>query len=178
MQFTYNANSEPVEQALESFQNSLADNAPALKLIADDFREMIREQFASEGAAGGTPWAELAPSTLRARRGRSGILNSTGALLASLTDADSAGHVEETDGQLLSIGSSLPYAMFHQTGAGRGFGLSSMLSGRGLGRGLPMRPIIVLSDDRSAAWVGMVGQSLSEKALVLGGNELGGLKKG
>jgi phage gpG-like protein len=174
MQFTYNANSESVEQALESFQNSLADNSPALKLIADDFREMISEQFATEGAAGGTPWAGLAPSTLRARRGGSGILNSTSVLLASLTDPDSAGHVEKTDGQSLSIGSSLPYALFHQTGAGRGFGLASILSGRGLGRGLPMRPIIVLTEDRSAGWVDTMRQGLSEKALVLGGKELGG----
>lgn len=174
MQFTYDVNSESVGQVLESFQNSLADNSPALKLIADDFREMIGQQFATEGAAGGTPWAGLAPSTLRSRRGGSGILNSTGALLASLTDPTSAGHAEESDGQSLSIGSSLPYALFHQTGAGRGFGMTSLLSGRGLGRGLPMRPIIVLSDDRSASWVGMVEQGLSEKALVLGGKELGG----
>lgn len=174
MQFTYNVNSESVEQGLESFQNSLADNSPALKLIADDFREMVSEQFASEGAAGGTPWAELARSTLRSRRGSSGILNSTGALLASLTDSDSEGHVEETDGQSLSIGSSVPYALFHQTGAGRGFGLASILSGRGLGRGLPTRPIIVLTEERSAGWVGMVGQGLREKALVLSGKELGG----
>src|SRR5438034_273641 len=113
MQFTYDINSESVEQALESFQNLLADNSPALKIIADDFREMIREQFASEGAAGGTPWAGLAPSTLRAPRAGSGILNSTGALLASLTDPDSAGHIEETEVQSLSIGSRLPYALFH-----------------------------------------------------------------
>ena len=174
MQFSYEVNSETVEQTLKSFQNSLADNSPALKLIANDFREMISEQFASEGAAGGTPWAGLAPSTLRARRAGFGILNSTGALLASLTDPDSAGHVEETDGQSLSIGSSVPYALFHQTGAGRGFGLASIPSGPGLGRRLPMRPILVLTEERSAAWVGMVEQGLSEKARVLGGRELGG----
>jgi hypothetical protein len=172
MQFTYDLNSDAVDQALAAFQGSLADNSPALKLSADDFREMVLEQFATEGAAGGTPWAELAPSTLRARRADSGILNSTGALIASLTDPDSADHVEETDGQSLSIGSSLPNALFQQTGAGRGFGLTSIPSGRGLGRGLPMRPIVVVSDERSQAWADLVGQSLDDKTLVLGAKEL------
>lgn len=172
MQFTYDMNSEAVDHSLAAFQGSLADNSPALKLIADDFRDMIAEQFATEGAAGGSPWAELATSTLRARRAGSGILNSTGALLASLIDPDSADHVEETDGQSLSIGSSLPYAIFHQTGAGRGFGLTSIPTGRGLGRGLPMRPIAVLSDERSQAWADLVGQGLDDEAVLLGAKEL------
>ncbi len=174
MQFTYDIDSEPVDRGLESFQSSLADNSPALALIADDFREMMAEQFATEGASGGTPWSPLAPSTLRSRRSGGGILESTGALLASLADPDSADHVEEADSQSLTIGSSLPYALFHQTGAGRGFGLTSIPSGRGLGRGLPMRPIVVLTDERSGSWVDMVGQGLEEKTLLLGGDELGG----
>lgn len=174
MQFTCEINSEPVSQALEAFESSLADNSPALQLIADDFREMIAGQFATEGAAGGAPWAALAPSTLRGRRSGSSILNSTGALLASLIDSGAAGHVEESDGQSLTLGSRLPYAIFHQTGAGRGFGQRSITPGRGTGRGLPMRPLMVLSDERSGRWVEMVARSLDEKSIVLGGNELGG----
>lgn len=174
MQFNYELNSEPASQALEAFESSLADNSPALQLIADDFRELIAEQFATEGAAGGTPWAALAPSTLRGRRSGSSILNSTGALLASLIDSGAAGHIEESDGQSLTLGSRLSYAMFHQTGAGRGFGQSSITPGRGKGRGLPMRPLIVLSDERSGRWVEILGHGLAAKAHALSGNELGG----
>ncbi|HEV2349019.1 MAG TPA: phage virion morphogenesis protein [Terriglobia bacterium] len=178
MQFTFDMNSGPVEQALESIESSLADNSAAFLQIADDFREMVAEQFAPEGAAGGTPWAALAPSTLRRRRAGSGPLNSTGALLASLIDAGSAGHVEEADGQTLTLGSNLPYAMYHQTGTGRGFGQPNIASGRGLGRGMPMRPILILSDDRVGRWAELVGRSLEQKALVLGANEMGGMMKG
>jgi phage gpG-like protein len=177
VQFAFDINSEPVDQALESFESSLADNSAALQLVADDFREMIAEQFASEGAAGGTPWAALAPSTLRRRRAGSAPLNSTGALLASLIDAGSGGHVEEADGQTLTIGSDLPYAIYQQTGTGRGFGQADIASGRGQGRGMPMRPLLVLSDDRAGRWADIVGQGLAEKTLVLGGTELGGMTK-
>jgi len=57
IQFSYDINSDQVERALAGFQGALADNAPALREIADDFREMIAQQFASEGQAEGTPWA-------------------------------------------------------------------------------------------------------------------------
>lgn len=174
MRFNYELNSEPVTKALESFEASLADNSPALKLIADDFREMITEQFATEGRAGGTPWAALAPSSARGRRAGSTILNSTGALLASFTDSGAAGHFEEADGESITLGSRLSYAMFHQTGAGRGAGQSSLAPSRGQGRGLPARPIIVLSDERTGRWVEILAQSLHDKAVLLGGKELGG----
>jgi hypothetical protein len=172
MQFTYDVNSEPMDKALEAFAALLGDNAPAL--IADDYRQMIAEQSASEGSAGGTPWAALAPSTVRSCRSGSTILNSTGALLVSLIDSGGAGHIEESDGQSLTLGSNLFYALFQQTGAGRGFGQTSIPTSRGQGRGLPARPIITLSDERSAKWVELFGQSLDEKARVLDAGELGG----
>ena len=117
------SNFEQVDRGLARYQASLEDHSPALLAIADDLREMIAEQFATEGAAGGTPWAPLAPSTLRghhARRG--GILNLTGALLGSLTEKGAPGHVEDSDGRELVFGTELPYATFHQTGTGIGFG--------------------------------------------------------
>ena len=142
MQFTATVNSEPVEQALRVFQASLAEQSPALTEIADDLRAMVTEQFASEGRAGGTPWAELAPSTARRRRAGPSLLNVTGALLASLRDAGAPGHVEETAGQTLTLGSRLPYAIYHQTGTGTGYG-QTFLPGHSKGqRGMPMRPLI------------------------------------
>ena len=58
MTFTADLNSEAVTRALRAFQALLAEPSPALTEIADDFRAMVTEQFASEGRAGGTPWAE------------------------------------------------------------------------------------------------------------------------
>ena len=173
MQFTTTVTSEPVEQALRAFQASLAEQSPALAEIADDFRAMVTEQFASEGRAGGTPWAALAPSTARRRRAGTQLLNATGALLASLTDAGAPGHVEETDGQTLTLGSRLPYAIYHQTGTGAGYG-QRLLPGPTKGRrGLPMRPLIVLTPARSDQWTELVRQHLEEKNPLLGARELG-----
>jgi phage gpG-like protein len=173
MTLTADLNSEPVEQALRAFQDSLMDQAPALTEIADDFRAMIAEQFASEGRAGGTPWAALAPSTVRRRRSGT-LLNVTGALLSSLRDVGAAGHVEEADGQTLTLGSRLPYAMYHQTGTGVGFGQTYMpvrVKGQ---RGMPMRPLIVLTPDRVERWTELVQQALEKKTLLLGPKQLGG----
>ncbi|MBI1941032.1 MAG: phage virion morphogenesis protein [Acidobacteria bacterium] len=179
IEFTYSINSQPVEKALANFQASLANQSPALKQIADDFREMIARQFASEGRAEGTPWAPRhhpsVPSSLR--RGipiRSGgvvktrpgqaqglpLLVRTGALLRSLTAPGAAGHVERFEDHSLAIGTSLPYALFHQTGTRR----------------MPARPIIVLSGARSERWVEIVRDGIEEKARLLGEKELGGAK--
>ncbi len=147
---TDNANS--FERGLQIFAGTLADPSPALATVADDLREMARDQFATEGAAGGTPWAEAAPSTSHRGAGR-GLLYRTGALFFSLTDPGATGHVEELDEDSLVFGSSLPYAMFHQTGTGIGFGQERVpahprarrgISGVGRGRALPMRPLLVI----------------------------------
>jgi phage gpG-like protein len=157
IEFTYAVNSEPVENALATFQQSLAEQSPALMRIADDFREMIAQQFASEGQAEGTLWAELAPSTFRRRRASTSILYETGALLRSLTGPGAGGHVEELEGYSITLGSRLPYAGYHQTGTRR----------------MPARPIIVLSGTRGERWTEIVRRSLEEKTLLLGSKELG-----
>jgi phage gpG-like protein len=157
IQFTYAVNSEPVENALATFEEALAEQSPELMSIADDFREMIAQQFASEGLAEGTPWAALAPSTLRHRRASTSILYQTGALLRSLTEPGAAGHVEELEGYSITLGSQLPYASYHQNGTRR----------------MPARPIIVLSGTRAERWTEIVRQEIEQKALLLGAKELG-----
>ena len=160
IEFTYALNPESVEKALAGFQESLADQAPALARVADDFREMIGQQFTSEGRAEGTPWPELSPATLRRQHASTPILYKTGALLRSLREHGAAGHVEELEGYSLTLGSRLPYALYHQTGTRR----------------LPARPIIVLSGARSERWTEIVRQQIAEKALLLGPMQLGGSK--
>ncbi len=164
--FTYADNSEEVSRALAGFQDALADNAPALREIADDFREMLAEQFASEGRAGGTPWAGRRggprgrPGQGRHRRVRGQaqglpLLVRTGALRDSLIGLG-ADHVEEMDGRSLTLGSRLPYAMFHQLGT----------------RFMPARPIVVLSDERSQRWTEIVRRAIEGKSALLGTKEL------
>jgi phage gpG-like protein len=153
IEFTYTINSQPVEKALENFQASLADQTTALREIADDFREMVAGQFASEGQAEGTPWA---PRKAVGAIHESPLLVRSGALRRSLTTRDAAGHVEQLEEQSLAIGTSLPYALFHQTGTRR----------------MPARPIIVLSGARSERWVEIVRGGIEEKTVLLGKEKL------
>ncbi len=168
--FTYADNSEDVTKSLAAFQDVLADQAPALREIADDFREMLAQQFASEGRAGGTPWPprksqRSVGATRRVARTRrpdqigTPLLVRTGALRDSLISPGS-GHVEEMDGRSLTLGTRLPYAMFHQLGT----------------RHMPARPIIVLSEERSQRWAEVVRTAIEDKTVLLGKQELGGGK--
>lgn len=159
--FTYADNSEAVSKALAAFEQSLADEGPALAAIADDFRAMISQQFATEGRASGTPWAARKSMHVGAApRGRPGsegrrrglpLLVRTGALLESLRGPSGANHVEEIGPDTLTLGSRLPYAMFHQLGTRR----------------MPARPIIVLSGERTERWLEIVRSAIEEKTVLL-----------
>jgi phage gpG-like protein len=175
--FAYADNSEAVAKSLGEFQDAMADQQPALTQIADDFRGLIAEQFASEGRAAGTPWAarktqggaDIARYAMSAKRKSqtwrrtamsappdAPLLVRTGALRDSLTQPVAAGHVAELDRQTLTMGSRLPYALFHQTGTRR----------------MPARPIIVLRDDRSQKWTEFIRAAIEEKTQLLGAKEL------
>ena len=165
--FAYADNSEAVTKSLGEFQGAITNQQPGLAQIADDFRELIARQFASEGRTAGTMWAARKSSLVGAApRGRPGqghslpLLVRTGALRDSLTQPVAAGHVEESDRQTLSIGSRLPYALFHQTGTRR----------------MPARPIIVLRDERTAKWAEFVRAAIEEKTPLLAAKQMGGEK--
>jgi phage gpG-like protein len=158
--FNSSINSESVEGSLNMLQAQLSDLSPAMELIAEDVREMEAEQFASAGASGGTPWAALAPSTVRRKRGAGGILVASGALLDSLTDAESPEHVETIEKLSLEIGTDLPYARFQQTGAGWGFGEALPPPAPRRGHGVPTRPLLVLTADHENKWIGFVMQQI------------------
>ena len=184
--FAYSDNSQAVAKSLAGFQDAMADQAPALGEIADDFREMVARQFASEGRAEGMPWAARhhpsVPSSLRRGSAKRGVVKArpgqalyrmvtgqaqglpllvrTGALRDSLTRKGAAGHVEELDRQTLSIGSRLSYALFHQLGTRR----------------MAARPIVVLSDARGAKWTAIIRGAIETQSALLGAKELGGGK--
>jgi hypothetical protein len=59
------------EKALEGFAATMVDLRPFWPLVVPITIAFFGEQFATEGAAGGAPWAPLAPSTIaeKARHG-------------------------------------------------------------------------------------------------------------
>ena len=165
-------NSEAVDGRLDVLQGQLGDLSPSMAMIAEDYRQTVAAQFASDGAAAGTPWAALAPSTLKRKRGGNGILQATGALLGSLTDPGSPDHVETIDNLSLTFGTDLPYAEFQQTGAGWGFGETTLPPDPRHGPGVPMRPLLVLTADSQDRWVGFVARQIQTPSLSV--NEWGG----
>ena len=91
--------------------------------------------------------------------------------------------MEEVGDQQLIFGSSIPYATFHQTGAGLGLGQAQLggvtprskrSTGLGRGRALPMRPLITVSDERTASWVEMFRQRTTGASSILGASQLNG----
>lgn len=172
MQLDGSINSQDIQKRLEDFEASLGDYSAAFAAIADDFGDMVAEQFATQGESGGTPWADLAPSTLRRKKSGGGILNDTGALLRSLVDPEAPDHVETGDKLSLEIGTDLPYAMFHQVGTGWGLGLASLPPAPRHGHGVPMRPVLVLTADHEERWVGFVMQQIQAEARTLGLTQL------
>lgn len=154
--FTYADNSEALGGSLADFQSALAESEPALRQIADDFRAVIERQFESEGRAGGTPWAPRRDILQRTPTTQP-LLVRTGALRDSFIRPGAAGHVEEITDQTLTLGSRLPYAIFHQTGTRR----------------MPARPIIVLKEERTSRWTEIATRTIEGKTVLLGAKELG-----
>ncbi len=137
---------ELFHRRFEEFTSSMRNWAPAFRQIADDIlTPLVQSQFETEGGAGGTSWQELAPSTMKYRKPTS-ILYVSGALLHSFIDKG-GDHVEDIQPLHLSWGSAKPYALFHQTGTGKGYKKARVATGKGTGRGMPMRPIIALTDE-------------------------------
>jgi phage gpG-like protein len=90
--------------------------------ISAELKERVREQFQTEGAAYGQHWLERKRETRRSKNRP--ILFQTGRLKQSFLEGPE--HIEESDGTTLTIGSRVPYAIFHQLGT----------------RKMPARPIL------------------------------------
>jgi phage gpG-like protein len=113
---------EIVSRDLLRFASNIEDARPAFSRIARLFEEAAREQFATEGSAGGEPWAPLAESTLRSKPPGKGILENSGRLLNSLVFGGVAGAgdaVRFLGAQEMRWGTNVPYAAFHQHGTSR-----------------------------------------------------------
>lgn len=122
------------------FTQAISNWRRAWKRIIDEvLRPFVSAQFATQGREEGTSWARLAPSTL-ARRAPGPILVQTGRLKRSFTGG--AEHVEKIDDARLAWGSAVPYALFHQTGTGVGYGKREEKRTLGPGRGMPQRPML------------------------------------
>lgn len=121
------------------------DMSPVLHTLADDFLNVERYQFASEGKLSGG-WAPLAPSTVAHKAAR-GLdprrLHATLALVHSLTRKADPHHVRRISPDEMFVGSSVvsekgfPYPVAHQHGTGR----------------IPRRRVVEFSETRKRIWM-------------------------
>lgn len=120
-----------LHRSLMRWADAADDMSPAFEQIAGDFRVMSRKQFDSEGAYASGGWAALKPATVRARGGLAHpILRSPGGgprgggraggdLRRSLTTKGAKGSLTEFTRDSITLGTSIPYAKYHQHGTAR-----------------------------------------------------------
>ena len=92
----------------------------------------MRDIFAQEKAE--LTWQELTANTIRQRGSAHPILHRSGMLEESFQKGQPA-HYGEITPKKLTWGSAVPYALFHQTGTGKGFGKDRVTTGPGTGAG-------------------------------------------
>lgn len=100
--------------------DSLSDLRPLYPEVIREFHLIEREQFESEGAAGASGrFAPLSASYARSKQTShpdKPVLRADDDLFVSLTDPEAAGAILRPEPDSLTIGTSVPYAIFHQRG--------------------------------------------------------------
>lgn len=128
---------EQISRYLEGVTARARDLTPLWEDIADDFHRVELHQFDSEGAYG-PGWPALSPAYAEWKEQHypgAPLLVQTGALKESLV-SHGPGSIEERSADALTIGTSIHYAAFHQTGTSR----------------MPPRPPIVIPEEAKARW--------------------------
>lgn len=140
-----------LSRQLLRFTQVAEDMSPAFKAIHHDFLDVERQQFEGQGVGPSGKWAPLADSTAAAKA-RAGldprILFSTESLFKSLTEEDDENHVYRVTGDTMTIGSKVPYGVYHQSRAPRSR--------------LPRRPPVDLQESTKKKWVKFIQSWLIE----------------
>ncbi|MDQ2727984.1 MAG: phage virion morphogenesis protein [Actinomycetota bacterium] len=117
-----------INRELLRWEAHVADFTPLFAALVEDFHEMERRQFASEGHAGGAGWAPLATSTVAGRGGSANpILDRTGISYGpaarrggtgreSLTTSHGEHSIVRILPDELVVGTSDPVMGYHQRG--------------------------------------------------------------
>lgn len=137
--------------------------ATAWPAIAEDFRAMSAQRFADNGPG----WAPLSPTTVQLKRAAGysqpeKILYATGALYDSLTGFTEHSVYESTP-EHLTVGTSLPYAKYHQQGPRQ-----IQVFGRGSAT-LPQRELVHLTEFDALRWGQIVQAALGRVGVLTTG---------
>jgi phage gpG-like protein len=111
-----------MDRGIARFAEGVADYRPIWPVIEDDFYALEKDQFKSEGAEGGEPWKELTPEYAKWKEAHfagAKILHRTGDIERSLTNPNDPNTVRIEERKTLTLGTRIPYALFHQVGTSR-----------------------------------------------------------
>jgi phage gpG-like protein len=112
-----------IQRRLAALEERVSDLTPAWPAVLRVFRGIMRQAFGSEGASTGTPWPQLAESTVKEREregypGRHPILARTHTLERALTTEGGASIVVQMP-KYFAIAVDLGYFKYHQSKAPR-----------------------------------------------------------
>jgi len=133
------------EQQLSRFFDYASEEMPNWKDVfaewGKDFRETQHSVFMNEGAfEGRTRWAELSPAYAEWKAqvyGETRILVRTRRLWNSLISEQHTDHIHDYDENEMRVGTSVPYAIFHQRGT----------------MNMPQRKVLELTQPQKTRWV-------------------------
>jgi hypothetical protein len=108
-----------IQRQLEGLEQRLSDMTPAWPHVLRAFRIIMYRAFSTEGGSTGSPWPQLAQSTIKDRErqgfpGRHPILARTHTLERALTSDGGASIVVELP-QYFAIAVDLDYFKYHQS---------------------------------------------------------------
>ena len=136
--------------ALTELELSFKDFRPLFRDAAKLFYEFEKEAFDTEGESSDAgEWQELSPlyALMKERRHpNKTILRRTDALYRSLTQPNARGSIRRVTETELEIGTSIPYAIYHQVGTSR----------------MPARPLIALTAQQERQMATFLRRGLAE----------------
>ena len=107
-----------MDRGIARFADGVADYRPIWPVIEEDFYAQMKDQFKTEGAEGGEAWVPLTPEYAGWKEQHypgQPILQRTGDLYNSLTSSTDANAVLVEGRKSLTLGSRVPYGMYHQS---------------------------------------------------------------
>lgn len=111
-----------MDRGIARFADGVTDYRPIWPVIEDDFYAQEKDQFKTEGAEGGEKWQELSAAYWEWKEAHypgKPILQRTGDLERSLTSGSDPNAVRREERKTLTLGSRVPYALYHQLGTKR-----------------------------------------------------------
>ena len=168
-----------LEASIEILNARITDMTDVFRKIAVEVLEpAVEQQIESEGRFLGTPWAPLAPATVkdRQKKGYGGphpMLVREGTLRESFREGG-ADHVQEIEPAEMTWGSALPKSLYLHTGTqegyhiGRsslgklGYAISKLQGAKNIG--MPGRPLFQMSEGVSASILEQFSQAMAAAA--------------